>query len=432
MQLKKNRKLRASLTAATCSLLGTVPLAKVSAQEALPWQLDTAVLYYGEQNGRVKDTSFNALARKEFNDEHFLNLKVAIDSLTGASPTGALPSSIPQTFSTPSGGNNFTTAPGELPLDDSFIDTRVAINANWQQPWGELSTIDVGFHLSDEYDYTSLGLNARLARDFNRRNTTLSAGLAFASDEINPEGGVPIPLTSVPSFQKGNYANKFAGSKDSADLLLGISQILSRRMIIQVNYSFSYAEGYLNDPYKVLSAISPLVGRPILRHDGDELVPALIYEGRPNSRQKQSLFGRLKYRFDRGTLGFSYRYMKDDWKIDSSTVDLRYRWDLPSSSYIEPHVRFYTQTAAGFYTTSLIDGKPLPKFASADYRLGDFEGVTVGVKYGRILANGNEWNVRLESYSTAGNGPNSIVYPDLDAVIFQMSYNFALGGRRSP
>ncbi|SVE39307.1 uncharacterized protein METZ01_LOCUS492161, partial [marine metagenome] len=82
------------------------------------------------------------------------------------------------------------------------------------------------------------------------------------------------------------------------------------------------------------------------------------------------------------------------------------------------------------YTTSLIDGEPLPKFASADYRLGNFEGVTIGVKYGRILANGNEWNARLESYSTTGNGPNSIVYPDLDAVIFQMSYNFALGGRR--
>ena len=120
----------------------------------------------------------------------------------------------------------------------------------------------------------------------------------------------------------------------------------------------------------------------------------------------------------------------DDWQIDSSTVDLHYRWDVGSSSYLEPHVRFYTQTAAEFYRTRLIDGEPLPRYASADYRLGDFDGVTVGVKYGRILDNGNEWNARLESYSTTGNGPDSIVYPDLDAVIFQMSYNFTLGGRR--
>ena len=63
-------------------------------------------------------------------------------------------------------------------------------------------------------------------------------------------------------------------------------------------------------------------------------------------------------------------------------------------------------------------------------RLGEFDGVTIGVKYGRILASGNEWTARLESYSTTGNGPDSVVYPELDAVIFQMSYNFAIGGRR--
>ena len=197
MQLKKNTKLQSSLAAATCTLLGSVPVAEVSAQEALPWQLDTALLYYGEQDGRVKDTSLNVLARKEFADEHFLNLKVAVDSLTGASPTGALPSTSPQTFTTPSGESSYTIAPGELPQDDTFLDSRVAINANWQQPWGELSTIDVGFNLSDEYDYTSFGLSARFARDFNRRNTTLSAGLAFASDDIDAVGGAPIPLAPM-------------------------------------------------------------------------------------------------------------------------------------------------------------------------------------------------------------------------------------------
>ena len=159
MQLKKNAKLRSSLTAATCSLLGSMPLAKVSAQEALPWEFDTAFLYYGEQDGRVEDASLNALAKKEFNDEHFLNLKLAIDTLTGASPSGALRALSPQTFTTPSGDSSFVIAPGELPQDDTFLDTRVAINANWQQPWGELNTVDFGVSLSDEYDYTSFGVS---------------------------------------------------------------------------------------------------------------------------------------------------------------------------------------------------------------------------------------------------------------------------------
>ena len=137
----------------------------------------------------------------------------------------------------------------------------------------------------------------------------------------------------------------------------------------------------------------------------------------------------MKYRFDAGTLDFSYRYMTDDWDVTSHTADLRYRWDLPAASYIEPHVRFYTQSAAEFYRVALLDGDPLPAFASADYRLGEFDAVTIGVKYGRLLANGNEWSARLESYTTTGSGANSGVYPDLTAVIFQMSYNFSLGGR---
>ena len=426
MQLKKNAKLRQSLTAATCSLLGSAPLAKVVAQEVLPWQLDTAFLYYGEQDGRVEDVSLNMLARKEFSDEHFLNLKVAIDSLTGASPNGALRSTSPQTFTTPSGDSSYTIAPGELPQDDTFLDTRVAINANWQQPWGELSTIDFGANLSNEYDYTSFGVSARFARDFNTRNTTLSAGLAFASDDIDPVGGAPIPF--APMRGEDIHSSKLGSdSKDTTDLLLGVSQVLSRRMIVQLNYSLSDSSGYLNDPYKILSVIDPGTGEPA---PGFDALNAYRYESRPDSRQKQSLFGKLKYRFDHGTIDFSYRYMTDDWNIDSSTADLRYRIDLGSSSYIEPHLRFYSQTAAEFYSTNLTAGEPLPQYASADYRLGDFDGVTVGVKFGHVLANGNEWSTRLESYSTTGNGPNSIVYPDLDAIIFQLSYNFSPGGRR--
>lgn len=426
MQLKPRPALRHSLTAATCSLLGSAPVAHVSAQEALPWEFDTALLFYGEQDGRVKDASLNALARKEFSDEHFLSLKLAIDSLTGASPSGALAASTPQTLTTPSGGDTYVVAPGELPLDSSFLDTRAAISANWQQPIGDLSTIDLGFHVSNEYDYTSFGVSANVAHDFNKNNTTLSAGLAFAADDIDPVGGAPIPF----AFMRGEEiesSKRGTESKDTTDLLLGISQVLSRRMVVQLNYSLSDSSGYLTDPYKILSVIDPTTGEPVPGPDG---LYAYRYESRPDSRRKQSLFGKLKYRFESGTLDASYRYMTDDWDVVSHTAELRYRWEMQASSYLEPHLRFYTQTAADFYRPALVDVGPLPGYASADYRLGEFDAVTVGLKYGRTLANGNEWNARLESYTTTGSGPDSAVYPDLTAVIFQMSYNFALGGPR--
>ncbi len=328
MQLKNKPGLRSSLTAATCSLLGSAPLAPVSAQEALPWEFDTALLFYGEQDGRVKDASLNALIRREFSDEHFLNLRVAVDSLTGASPSGALRANVPQTFTTPSGGDDYVIPAGALPLDSSFLDTRAAFGANWQQPLSDTSTIDLGVNLSNEYDYLSFGISANYAKDFNKNNTTLSVGLAFASDDIDPVGGSPIPF----EFMRGEEvtSNKRGSqTKDTTDILLGISQVLSRRMVVQLNYSLSDASGYLNDPYKIVSVIDPDSGLPAAGPDG---LFAYLFENRPDSRQKQSLYGKLKYRFDVGTLDFSYRYMTDDWDVESHTTDLRYRFDLPAAS----------------------------------------------------------------------------------------------------
>ena len=72
-------------------------------------------------------------------------------------------------------------------------------------------------------------------------------------------------------------------------------------------------------------------------------------------------------------------------------------------------------------------------FASADYRLGEFDAFTVGLKYGRMTRSGNEWSTRVEFYSADGTVPGNLlvgnqggreIYPDLDAIIAQFSYHF--------
>ena len=54
---------------------------------------DTAVLYYAEDNGRVTAAEPIVNFKKDYGDERVLNLKVTLDSLTGASPNGATSSS---------------------------------------------------------------------------------------------------------------------------------------------------------------------------------------------------------------------------------------------------------------------------------------------------------------------------------------------------
>jgi hypothetical protein len=66
-----------------------------------------------------------------------------------------------------------------------------------------------------------------------------------------------------------------------------------------------------------------------------------------------------------------------------------------------------------------VSGVAVPQYASADFRLGNFDATTFGIKYGRDTAEGNEWSVRAEYYQQSGTA-------DLRAVIVQFGYRFRM------
>jgi hypothetical protein len=415
--------------------LGNATTHPVQAQEDPGWDFNTSFLYYGEDADRVSDLSISALARRTFIDDRFLTLGVTVDALTGATPNGGIHQTVPQTFTNASGNDVYTAPANTLTLDDEFRDTRLALSANWQQPLGRLSLVNVGLSASKEYDYLHLGLNARFSTDFNKRNTTVAAGFAFSADTIDAVGGTPVPLTFMGDV--GDLGNRLGKQdKDVLDLVLGVTQVISRDLVVQVNYSFSNSSGYLNDPYKIVSLVDEVTGDVLTR-----LPPSgvqgpshqFLFESRPDERTKHSLYGQAKYYLNGKVLDASYRYMTDDWDIDSHTVDVRYRWPMGESRYLEPHLRFYTQTDASFYQVGVASGSPLPAFATNDYRLGNFDAITAGLKYGWTTKNGNEMSARLEFYQQNGSIPADkllgnqlglVEYPDLNAIIFQLSYRF--------
>jgi hypothetical protein len=432
---KPDGSISAALASATCALLGTTTATPVDAQEEPRWDFSTSLLYYGEDEGRVQDLSFKSLSRRLFTDDRVLILGLTVDTLTGASPNGAIRQDRPQTFTRPSGNAAYTVAAGELPLDDTFRDTRVSISANWQQPAGEKGLVNVGLSASKEYDYLHTGLNARYAHDFNKRNTTVSAGFAYARDSIEPVGGAPTPLT--PMLDVGDVSNRGGDDdKDVLDVVFGVSQVINRDLVVQANYSFSRQDGYLNNPYKVLSLVDSVTGDTLPRLPAPQGGPdgQFLFENRPDQRTQHALFTQAKYNLKGKVLDVSYRYATDDWEIDSHTLDLRYRWPVGDANYLEPHVRYYTQTEAEFYRVSLDAGEPLPAYASPDYRLGNFDGITVGLKYGWKTRNDHDMSVRVEWYTQSGDVPDALLignqrsrdnFPDLNALIVQFSYRFS-------
>ena len=430
--------IKASLTIATSALLGTVSVAGHTQEsqkvvEESSWDFDTAFLYYSESD-RVSAAEAIINAKKTFENDQVLNLKLTIDSLTGASANGATAQPNVQTFTRPSGKGSYQTQANATPLDDTFKDTRVQLNAQWTQPLAQNYTGSAGVHISKEYDYLSLGLNGNLAYDFNNKNSTFSVGLSYFQDTFEPEGGIPVAFASMPlayGSEEIDSGSKEAfdatrrtdsDDKTTADIMLGFTQVINRRMLMQFNYSYSKVDGYLSDPFKVLSLV-----------DDNGIAQDYRYENRPDSRVKQSLFAQTKYHFEQNVVDVSYRYMWDDWKLDSHTIDSKLRIPLSNTSYIEPHIRFYQQTAANFYQPFLSQSQEIPEFASADYRIGEMSAYTVGLKYGVKLSDGNDLSFRLEYYrqdpkdaghQAPGALKNVDLYESVDAIIAQVSYSF--------
>jgi Protein of unknown function (DUF3570) len=432
MQLKQKAgtaHVRAGLMAATCALLAPGARAQGLFSGDATNTVDTGLLLYKEDQGRVQSLDAIVKLSSDFGDEHVLTATGAIDVLTGGSPNGAMPQKFAQTFTTPSGsslqpgnvggegdGKLYTIAPGKQPLDPNFRDLRVAGDLNWSQPLGIGNKLALGGHLSIEHDFRSIAGNAQFSHDFNSKNTTLGAGLSAEFDQVKPLGGVPVAGSDYTLLQKGGSDNKHVLGAQ-----VGVTQVLTRNWIAQLNFSMDRSGGYLNDPYKILSQV-----------DANGVTTGYLYENRPGSRTQRSVWLGNKVALGSSVLDLSLRYGSDNWGIHSRTIEAHYRLPIGGSMYLEPHLRWYRQDAADFYRLYLT-GADLPATdMSADPRLGAFTAKTIGLKLGIPLDNGTELGVRLEGYqqdpkdrSSALPGLSGLdLNPRLRAIMLQFDWKF--------
>lgn len=426
MQLK-NRKMKSVsglLSAATCTLLGT------TVQADSEWDIDTAVLFYDEKD-RVSAFEPVISMKRDLNETDTQSMKLVLDALTGSSATGAVPSTQAQTFTRPSGNGRFTTPANETPLDDTFRDSRAQFNMNWDQAMEGDNRRNLGFNISKEYDFTSVGGNASWTHEMNQKNTAITAGAALEFDVIEPIGGIPQALSNQPYKATIDDPILRASADDDRqviDLLVGVTQVINSTSLFQVNLSYSMADGYLTDPFKVVSVVDTTPGANL----GEPI--AQIYESRPDTRNKTSVFGKYKKSLPNDDIiTASLRIMTSDWGVDSETLDVTYRWQLDNGYYLQPHFRYYQQSAADFYRYFLLDSEAIPQNVTADYRLGELDSQTFGIKFGNTDRYGNDWSVRIEQYVQSGNDSpdvaigqlqNQNLFPDVEATIVQVNYSF--------
>jgi hypothetical protein len=377
--------------AAACALLAAGTPMSSRADGGATTQIEATGLAYGEQ-GRTGIFEPTVRATRLFSNGQTLSAQLGIDAMTGASPTGAMPSSKIQTVTSPS-GTVTTIRPGQLPVR-TFKDTRYALDLEWTRPLG-LATPTLAGHASRETDYQSLGLSGQVAVDLFRKLTTVTVAAG-----VNHDGVFPViaadSTAATPTGEEGRQETRHAPTraKDVTSELVGVTQVLSRRWLASVNVSRTLERGYLTEPYKVVTLLDA-AGEP------DGAIP----ENRPGTRDRRDVLASSAYHLSRDVVYASYRYYWDDWGVRSNTYDLKYRRELGGDRFLQPHVRFYAQSPAAFYRYGVIHGPPPPEFVTSDGRLGPLRGLTLGATYGFHPSGWpGELTIRAEFMRQWGNG----------------------------
>jgi hypothetical protein len=404
------KNIRNKLSLATCGLLSQHAGAATEIDNA--WEIDSSALYYSETD---RITVYKAIAdvKGVVSDSDTADLKVVLDTMSGPTPSG----SVIQTnlaFTGASGGSISTG--GQVASLSNFDDTRVGLSLDWNHEFNRLHNITYNGAFSVENDYRSFSAGATFKKSSESRAYEFTLGAAGTTDQIFVIGtkATPVPLSEV-----SDGLSYGEGSKNTIDLIAGVTHIVNKRTVVQLNLAAGSVKGYLNDPYKIFSIV-----------DANGIEFDQYYEARPNSRTRTSIVLNLNHQLypENHILNFSYRYYTDDWEVKSHTFDVLYRVNLSDKTHLIPHFRAYTQSKAFFYNNSIFkdptDPTPisavLPEFSSADYRLDDMVSLTAGMTLGQYFAGDGKLRTRLEYIHQSFDNSE---YDTNKALVFQVSYS---------
>ena len=222
--------------------------------------LDAKLLAYKESDGRTQVVNPGLYWEQDFGEKGYLGILAAYDTISGASPTGEAPTLDATTSASPSTGS--------IPKA-SYRDTRQAAAVSYGRRLGvHLPSVTLSY--SHESDYLSRGVSLVDAWDLRGGASTLHLGVGTTRDRIDP-------VNMNASFRK-----------QSLSVSAGWTQVMGPRDLLDVSLGHESISGYLTDPYKVLSVVQGPEGDL----PGDPLT--YLYERRPDTRVKQSLYGELR------------------------------------------------------------------------------------------------------------------------------------------
>jgi hypothetical protein len=182
------------------------------------------------------------------------------------------------------------------------------------------ATLTLSGSNSDEPDYKSKAFNIDVQQETFGNTTTVAFGYTRAWDKVGEN-------------VKGQGINFFDTAKHWR-YRLGLSQILTPRLIASANFEAVSDDGFLGSPYRAARAFG-----------------ALVKENDPRTRTSRAIRTALNADMgSRDVLYGAYRYLWDTWAIHAHTVDFGYRRYFGDKWLGDAYLRYYRQGHALFYS----------------------------------------------------------------------------------
>ncbi|MEP7245106.1 MAG: DUF3570 domain-containing protein [Gammaproteobacteria bacterium] len=221
------------------------------------------------------------------------------------------------------------------------------------------STYSAGVIGSKEQDYTADTAFFALSQDMFGDLTTVSLGFTRGWNKVYRN----VKLADGTKMRDPTFKD----GADSRDYSLGLSQVLTRNLILALAYEVITDEGFLNSPY-----------RSVRYSDGAGGF-SLEKELYPRTHTSNAVSGRLKYYLPyRAAVEGSYRFYTDTWGVQANTVEVNYTQPAWKRWIFDGRLRYYRQDAADFYS-DLFPRAQSQNFLARDKELSTFDSITVGV-----------------------------------------------------
>lgn len=403
-ELKKPDSPQSGLAALTAAALALPGMAVAEGIDLRPdVGIDSSYSNYQESNGRMSIQAFQNDASLQWGEKASFRVNTTLDYIGG----GSNPMNLSQKGGASPvfywGKNNYYGKRyGDMELSQAthgpyqgqsggIHDQRLSVDGTLNVKLDDL-TLGVGGGNSTEWDYISNFFNLDARWDINQKMTTLAAGFGYASDTVWADGGNQGQI-----HQQYTNGQSIGGDKNTYQGLLGLTQVLDKSSLLQLNLTVSNSSGFLSDPYKSVW-VNNIPGtnwfNPVntfcRQSQPFSFQANLCADNRPGARTQSAVLMRYVRNFaelDAAALHLDYRFYSDTWNIDSHTFEASWLQPLPFDLMLTPHVRYFTQRSAYFYQ-GVYDSPTADGLYSSDYRLASFGAISGGVRLNKhVLEN---------------------------------------------